>query len=283
MSHSEKSDLWRRFKESGVKPAKRYQDYTTAELREALAGVTQQVEPADEQWSVTADAGPQASARQEEPLPVDTTALPPADPKASSTESRAFAMIHEARQRAAREANAAPTAEEAPAKDQHAGLRQNTHMRDQPIRTDPKTGIIWYQDEVLKPAVPKERVRRVKEYVDPGARTVSTVTGDYKETFEVAGNESRPAQVRITLPSYQVGIYKDPRFPFRIHTYNGARGFDLEDVRAFYLGGDLVPPSIKIVYVANSMCYDIRTTIQAIEKEYRDRILLGDTTHALTR
>jgi len=101
------------------------------------------------------------------------------------------------------------------------------------------------------------------------------VNGRYIETFEVAGSEQRSGEVKITMPSYQVGVFLDPRFPFKIHTYNGLRGFDLFDVQKFYGGGDLVPPSIKRVYIANDLCYDIRTTIRAVEEEYRQSQLKG--------
>ena len=77
------------------------------------------------------------------------------------------------------------------------------------------------------------------------------------------------------MPSFQVGVYRDPRFPFKVHTYAGNDGFDLFDVNDFYGGEDLVPSEIKRVYIANDLCYDIRTTIRAIETEYRRNQLQG--------
>lgn len=82
-------------------------------------------------------------------------------------------------------------------------------------------------------------------------------------------------QAKITLPSYQVGIYKDPRFPFKIHEYNDVRGFDFFEVNDFYGGSDLVPAAIKRMYVESSLCYDIRTVVRAIEDEARHLQLTG--------
>lgn len=155
--------------------------------------------------------------------------------------------------------------------DQVAGLRTNTHI-DAPLRTD-ENGIIWYQDEVRKAAFPKPRGRRVLKYNDPGVKEVMVSNGEYMETFEMPGDQMRPSEAKITLPSYQVGIYKDPNMPFRIHVYNERRGFDFFEVQAYYGGADLVPNEIKRIYVENSLCYDIRTTIRAIQAEYRERVL----------
>jgi hypothetical protein len=157
--------------------------------------------------------------------------------------------------------------------DKHAGLRLNTHAEDEPLRVD-ENGLIWYQDEVRKAAFPKPRGRRVLDYLDPGVRTETAQTGNgYTETFEMPGDQARPSQVKITLPTHQVGIYRDPNMPFKIHVYNDNRGFDLFEVRDFYGGADLVPEDIKTVYVGQSLCYDIRTTRRAIEAEYREKLL----------
>jgi hypothetical protein len=77
------------------------------------------------------------------------------------------------------------------------------------------------------------------------------------------------------VPSYQVGIYKDRRFPFKIHTYNGVQGFDFEEVARYYGGTELVPPVIKRMYVENVLCYDIRTVVRAIQEEFRQQQLTG--------
>lgn len=157
-----------------------------------------------------------------------------------------------------------------------AGQRQNSKDQDEPIRTD-EQGRVWYQEEVLKPAYPKPRGRRVLKYLESGVKEQTVKNGDYTETFEVSGDpaNARQAEVKITLPSYQVGVYKDPRFPFKVVTYNGNEGFDLDEVQAFYGGAELVPPAVKRKYVENVLCYDIRTTVRAINEEFRQQQLAG--------
>ena len=159
------------------------------------------------------------------------------------------------------------------APDELAGLRQNTHGDDEPHRVDPATGFLWYRDEVRKAAFPKPRGRRVQKYNDPGTKMMTVKAGEYTESFEMPGDQNRVSEVRITLPSYQVGLYRNPTFPFRIHVYNNNEGFDLEDVQNYYGGAELVPADIKRKYVENVLCYDTRTTIRAIETEYRERVL----------
>lgn len=157
------------------------------------------------------------------------------------------------------------------------GQRQNTGNAEQPIRVDPETGHVWFQEEMRKPAYPKPRARRVVEYMDSGVKEQALVGRDFSERFEVAGDgQGVPAQVKVTLPSYQVGVFQDPRMPFKTHTYNGVQGFDFSEVCNFYGGSDMVPPSVKRMYVANVLCFDIRTTVRAIQDEYRERVLTGN-------
>ena len=153
--------------------------------------------------------------------------------------------------------------------------RINTKDEDAVIRVDDQ-GRQWLQEEVRKPAYPKPRGRRVLTYLETGVKTETVQNGEYVETFEVAGDRAtRPSEVKITLPSYQVGIYKDPRFPFKVHCYNGQEGFDLHDVNDFYGGSELVPYGVKRIYIENDLCYDIRSVIQAINNEYRQIQLTG--------
>lgn len=155
------------------------------------------------------------------------------------------------------------------------GQRTNTKPLDEPIRTD-EHGRIWYQEEVLKPSYPKPRGRRVLRYQETGVEQVTVQDGAYTETFEVAGTgPSHAAEVKITLPSYQVGIFKDPRFPFKVHTYNGTEGFDLFEVEEFFGGAELVPATVKRTYVENHLCYDIRSVVRTIEAEHRQLQLTG--------
>jgi hypothetical protein len=110
-----------------------------------------------------------------------------------------------------------------------------------------------------------------------GDTTVTTVQqGQFIETFETeTGPATHQTTTKITLPSYQVGICKDPRFPWKVHTYNGLEGFDLFDVANYYGGAELVPAECKRVYVENVLCYDMRTVIRAVQTEYRHHQLTG--------
>lgn len=157
-----------------------------------------------------------------------------------------------------------------------AGQRLNSKTMDDPIRTD-EDGKVWFQEEVLKPAYPKPRGRRVMKYMDAGSVEKTVVNGDYVETFEVSGDpqNAKMSEVKVTLPSFQVGVYRDPRFPFKVITYNGNEGFDLVGVQNFYGGSELVPPSVKRKYVENVLCYDIRSVVAAINAEYRQQQLSG--------
>lgn len=139
----------------------------------------------------------------------------------------------------------------------------------QPIRIDTR-GRIWFRDEVQKPAIPKPRMTRTTRTTSPGVKEERTYLpdGHLDEIYEVAGDENRELLVKTTLPSWQVGKYLDPRFPFAIHTYNGVSGFDFVEVRNYYGGLDLVPRSIKTVYVGNQLCYQIATTRETIQTQF---------------
>ena len=104
------------------------------------------------------------------------------------------------------------------------------------------------------------------------------------ESFEIpdTSKPTTPSEVRITLPSFQTGIYRSPSFPFRIHTYNGARGFDLEDVQNYYGGKDLVPSSVKKMYVYTDLCYDIPSVVSTIREEHA-RLVLNNSSKEVLR
>jgi hypothetical protein len=162
-----------------------------------------------------------------------------------------------------------------PDPDELPSQRLNTQKDDEVIRVD-EAGRQWLQEEVRKPAYPKPRGRRVLKYLETGTQTETVQNGEYVETFEVAGTEQgRPAEVKITLPSYQVGIYKDARFPFKIHCYDGREGFDMYDVEEFYGGPELIPATVKRVYIENVLCYDIRSVVRTISAEHRQLMLSG--------
>jgi hypothetical protein len=235
MASQEKSDLYRQRKDSGVPLTRPYVEYTIDQLRAELTSIALQS-------GTTPDKEPEPAPEPEfmpEPEPMPEPIPRPRDP------------------------------EEMPSQ------RLNTQDEDEIIRVD-EQGRQWIQEEVLKPAYPKPRGRRVLTYIDTGVEQKSVQSGEYVETFEVAGKGTgRPAEVKITLPSYQVGIYKDPRFPFKVITYNGRNGFDLFDVQKYYGGAELVPVECKRTYIENVLCYDIRTVIRAIQTEHRHLQLTG--------
>jgi hypothetical protein len=250
MGMSQKSDLYNQLKASGVPLSTSYAHYTVDQLEAELAfhGVTavsvgKVVEPEavtpDEQAIADQYARFDTAIAAEQPVQKPVLPVAKQDP------------------------------EELP------GQRLNTNTEMQPIRQDDQ-GRIWYQEEVQKPAYPKPRGRRVLKYLETGVEVQTVQNGEYVETFEVAGQgAARPAEVKITLPSYQVGIYKDPRFPFKIHTYNGREGFNMFEVQDYYGGAELVPEDCKRVYIENDLCYDIRTVIRAISNEHRQLQLMG--------
>lgn len=258
MSQTEKAAYYKALKEGGVKFEKHYREYSTEDLKAAYFKLTDsdvplEPEPHPEPQHRHPDLPPKLPPPEVDP---EAAAFYGFDvqPKVSATPS-------------------IPTSQANPT--EMAGERLNTKPEDEPIRTD-EAGRIWYQEEIRKPAFPKPRGRRILTNLETGVEKKTVRAGEYLETFEVAGTgPATVAEVKITLPSYQVGIYKDPRFPFRIHIYNEQQGFDLFEVHEFYGGPELVPAECKRIYVENVLCYDIRTTVRAIETEYRQLQLTG--------
>jgi hypothetical protein len=256
MSQTEKAAYYQALKGAGVNFDRHYREYDTAELRAAYERLVDS----------------QAETREPPPEPDPQMTLPGLDDDEPPPQEFFFPPPPQPAEPAA-----PPPASVANPREM-AGERLNTQPEDTPIRVD-EEGRQWFQEEIRKPAYPKPRGRRVLTYMDPGVEQQSIKVGDYVESFEVAGTgPARPAEVKITLPSYQVGVYKDPRFPFRVHTYNGAQGFDLFEVQDYYGGPELVPAEVKRIYVENVLCYDIRTTVRAIETEYRQLQLAGKIT-----
>ncbi|QIN93926.1 hypothetical protein HWD16_gp43 [Microbacterium phage Arete] len=156
------------------------------------------------------------------------------------------------------------------------GLRLNTHGDEKPLRID-DDGKVWYRDEITKASYPKERGKRVIEYIDPGVRTqvIRDSNGSIVESFEMPGDQHRVSQAKISLPAYQVGLYRDPALLgefFRIHVYQERRGFDLFDVEKYFGGKHQIPSVCKRIYVDTVLCYDIDSVIQAIQDEYRENL-----------
>ena len=159
-----------------------------------------------------------------------------------------------------------------------AGIRRSDG--EEIIRIDPD-GKQWIMDEVTKPGYPKPRGRIVRDYVDSGFKTVEIKDGNGSvvERYEMPGEAQTRSQVKITAPSYQVGIYRDPAVLgefFKIHTYNGAQGFDFFDVEKYWGGRRLIPATCKRIYVSTTLCFDIESVIQAINDEYREKVLRGE-------
>ncbi len=242
MAQQDKSFYWQALKEAGVEFEKHYREYTEAELK---SGYDQ---------AIAAGRIVVRGALEDEPPSADFFGLGDGEPDGPALN--------------------VPVAHANP--NEMAGARLNTKDDEEPIRIDPETGRVWYQEEVLKPSFPKARGRRVLTYTETGTETRTVTNGQYQETFEVAGNgPATTAQVKVTLPSYQVGICRDPRLPFKIHTYNGLEGFDFFEVNAYYGGVELVPAECKRMYVENALCYDIRSVVAAINNEYRQLQLAG--------
>lgn len=250
MSQSEKSKYYNALKAAGISFPRHYREYTTEQLKAAYEKL-QAAQPAQP---------------DPEPDPERTV-----DPEAAAFFG--FDVQQEPQQQAAPPTPPAPPVT-GPDPDELPGQRSFSKRLEEPIRVD-EQGRIWLQEEILKPGYAKPRARRVLTYTDTGVEQKTVVNGEYVETFEVAGSgPPRTSQVKITLPSYQVGVYRDPRFPqFKVHTYNGRQGFDLFDVQRYYGGPELVPDTCKRIYVENVLCYDIRSVIRAIETEYRQRVL----------
>jgi hypothetical protein len=268
VSQSEKSALFQALKGAGVEFTKHYREYKTDDLQAkydelvAAGVITNGAPPPEQEQPFVPTAG-------EEPADPDAAAFfgystPDAPaPVPTSAENHDFGV----------QSAPAPRTERDP--NEFAGQRLNSKPLEEPIRTDAQ-GRVWLQEEVMKPATPRPRGRRVLQYTDTGTTTQTiTLEDGTVESFEVAGNQVRTAEVKITLPSYQVGIFRDPRFPFKVYTYGGKNGFDYFEVHEFYGGVELVPAEIKKTYVSNVLCYDIRTTVRAIEAEARQLALQG--------
>lgn len=138
----------------------------------------------------------------------------------------------------------------------------------EPIRTD-ATGRVWYQEEIQKSTLASPRGYRVFREVGTGVKTQTIDVGDgYTETIEVPDGSRKPLEVKVGIPTWQVGIYRDPQFPFRVVEYRSARGFFRADVEEFFGGPDVLPEGVTPNYVGNLLCYPIREVVVAINREF---------------
>ncbi len=153
-------------------------------------------------------------------------------------------------------------------KDQEALAVHRTDELE-PIRTDAQ-GRVWYQEEIQKSSLAKPRGYRVFREMGTGTKMVTTERDaeGYTETIEVADGTRKPLEVKVGIPTWQVGIYKDPQFPFKVVVYRDNRGFYRQDVEEFFGGPDVLPEGLEKTYVGNLLAYPIRETVVAIQREF---------------
>lgn len=272
----ERGALWRTLIDKGWEPDEPYISYSIAKLREVAeqfsggdedilaeidAEVQEIVEAAVEKvvedtsrtevgkTTINPDL-PQFTAEGFSSIKADTTGTRATTPRPQRVNERRPALKHEI-----------PTEEE------------DVFDAEEPLRID-EDGRIWFREEIGPNVAKNRRLRkRVTQVVPDSVEVKQVKSGDYIETVEVIGEGRRNLDAFVTLPPTQTGIYKDPRFPFLIFTYNGSDGFSHGDVDDFYGGREFVPKEIKRKFVGNMMAYDIRDTISAINREHRELML----------
>lgn len=274
MSQQEKAKYFNLLKDAGVEFTKHYREYTTEELKrnwdhmQAALAVGPEVDDVEfpEDAPEPAPAGffgfdeeePEAEAPRPAPAPMQQPAPPP-PPQQQPRQRNRWDLSH--------------LWEGVPVRDRDTTELPGQNLskpEDEPLRVDPSTGRLVYQEEVMKPATPRPRGRRVLTTNDPGTKIEQIQDGRFTESFEVAGDRTgTQTQIKITLPSYQVGMVRDRRFPFKIYTYGSKEGFDLFEVQEYFGGPEMVPDSCKRTYVENVLVYDIRSVIRTIQQEFR--------------
>lgn len=170
-----------------------------------------------------------------------------------------------------------PKVEEAPP-DLRSVPRPAPAPRTRPENMD-EYGRVWLQKEVhplpAGAARPRRRFHRDLRGVRPESEVVQdrlNSSGTY-ETMDIPGEEMVATTITVTEPAYRTGLYIDPSFPWKVHTYDGAEGFDYEDVNNWFGGnsGD-VPAEINRIYIKNMLCYDKSSLIRWIKK-YSDDLV----------
>ncbi len=136
------------------------------------------------------------------------------------------------------------------------------------IRTD-VNGRVIYQEEIQKSSLARPRGYRIFREIGTGVKEITIDAGEgYTETIEVPDGTRKPLEVKVGIPTWQVGIYRDTQFPFRIVEYRSARGFFRQDVEEFFGGADVLPEGVNTIYVGNLLCYPIREVVVAINREF---------------
>ena len=228
MSQTERAALYNELKEAGFEPTKHYREYAIDELRKLHRDMV-------------------------------TTPMPAGVDNVMNKMSEAIRAEHPERE------PSVPISNEA---DPNEMATMRRGKEDEPIRID-EQGRIWFQEEILKSATARPCAYRVFRELGTGTKEVTVEDGQgYTETFEVPSGERKPLEVKVGVPTWQVGIYKDPRLPIKVITYRNAHGYDREEVEAFFGGADLLPENVVDIYVGNLMCYDIRSVNTAIQREF---------------
>jgi len=284
MAKAEKAVYWRSLKGAGVALEKNYRDYTTAELQALVAehGVSLiEPPPTPRDAPPPREQGPDISDQLAQLTQVigQLVQLQVGQQSAAAAQHERVAaaterVVERRREEARPSAPARGELDRGLDNAEHAGLNANSHTASDVLYTD-EFGNEWYQREVTKAGYAKPRGRRVLRTNDTKVETETITVGDYVETFEISGSQqnSQPTEIKVTLPSYQCGIYKPKNMPFKVHTYNGLQGFDRDDVQAYFGGRRLVPATVKSIYVHMDWCYEIASVISTIEAEYRERVL----------
>lgn len=276
MAANRKAAYYRALKEAGVELTAHYREYTEEDFRVKY----EEVAARDGLPLVPPEIEDIEEARESATLP---NMLPDSEDDLDDVEAlkrQLAAMQAQMAQMAQVVASGANVTQEHVVETRHtdptelAGGTANTHMDGDILEID-EHGRIWYQKEVRKSAYPKPRGRRVLRQDSGQVRTETITVEGYTETFEVEDERSAstPTEIKVTLPSFQTGIFRETAdAPFRIHIYNGVRGFDFDDVNRYYGGVDLVPSAVRRMYVSNDLCYDILSVIRAIEDERREQL-----------
>ena len=240
-SEPSRSQLWQDLKDRGFKPAKRYRDYTVAELTEAF----KELKASEPTLDFSAEGFEELTTEK------DTEVR-------ATTPTRQDVHEHRPRLKSDKES---PALREDP-----KGVMDD----EEPLRVDDE-GRTWYREEINPNVSRGKRLRKRITFTGPETVEVKQVkSGDYIETIEVIGEATRSQDAFVTMPPSQTNIFKDPRYPFKVFTYNGTLGFSFGDVNDFYGGEEFVPPAIKKRFVGNMLAYDIKTVIAEIERKARE-------------
>lgn len=267
--------LWSRLREAGYEPNKAYREHSVEEMHQILdrleAAKTIQA-PADH----TYEAYPLAGSGQGQVGSLGAQLLADFDPigfeegvEQNNIETvRATTPQAQAPRDRRPDPVLRPQVKEPPVPD---GLPEGA------IRAD-EAGRIWYREEIGPNIAGRKRLRkRVTQVVPENVEVKQIHNGEYIETVEVVGEGTRSLDAFVTMPTTQVGIFKDPRFPFKVFTYNGSLGFSYGDVNDYYGGLEFVPSTVKKKFVGNMLAYDMKSVISEIERKAREIQLARST------